>query len=458
MKLIFPDPTLPLMRFKCGASEILAGSILTGGLGSILSAGSTISTNETNESIARGQINAQKEENQLNRDWQTAEAEKNRQFEQEQVLQAQQYQSEQWEHQFNQELSHRFDIPAGINPAVYYSSKGAASSVGSPVSAPSPAHGSMPGSVGGLSPVPFQAQRFDIPQLMTALGSMFSGLADAQKSGAETQEIMSTLQSKIRSAIANSDTAESMALMSKLNVELQKSSFPIALKRAAADYEKVVSEIELNKQKGLSEKSIQSLNSAHEKLMNAMENLNSKQAEKLGLEMPYVVQYMTSSIKESASRTAENYASAESHKADAALTRWQESFNRSNNDIIVSKLDQELRNLEKEGSIMDWQVDAAKAAAKIAEVNADHAEALFWKDFIMDIVTNGFDAFLGYKNSKSWERLSKSSQLRAESRIKEIEMQYGDSYTDEYSAFDSQGNKHTYKAKYHRGRASKVGR
>lgn len=60
MKLIFHDPTLPLMRFKCGASEILAGSILTGGLGTILSAGSTISTNETNEAIASRQLNAQK--------------------------------------------------------------------------------------------------------------------------------------------------------------------------------------------------------------------------------------------------------------------------------------------------------------------------------------------------------------------------------------------------------------
>ena len=448
---------------KCGAdpvSAILIGSGITGGaglLGNIL--GSTVGYNQQSHMLNK-QMDNQRAENQLNRDWQTVEAEKNRVFQSSMLGQQNQLQKDlQAQQAFYQSPVYQREqlTKAHLNPQVYFGSSSSFGGSSAP-SAPSAPNGSMPGSVGGLSPIGFQPTDLQIPSLLSGIGNLISSVGSAKKSGVETKILEESMFDYLAKVHEEGKQAQIQTDILNLHRAFQSSTMPDRVKHVEQDLANAIADGELLKSKNESEKAQKLVNDAIVRMDNAITQLKGEEFTQLKLLWPLTRQKLSSDIGLNRAKSNEANASAENQRANAALTRWQESFNRSNNDILVSKLDQELRNLEKEGAIMDWQVDAAKSAAKIAQVNADHAEALFWKDFIMDIVTNGFDAFLGYKNSKSWERLSKSSQSRAESRIKELEMQYGDSYTDEYTSYDPQGVKHTYKAKYNRGRASKAGK
>lgn len=410
---------------KCGvetmALGVLGGSSVLGTLG-------TFATNKSNQMYGASESNAA-------RTWSTNERLAAQEYNTQERLATQEYNSP-----VNQMKMMR---AAGLNPQALGQG---VSFVGAQPQSSSPASAPMSGI--GTSQVP------NIPQLISSGSELVNALTKSK----ETEASLPLLGEQVKYYIQKTFGEQINNDLMQLEKKFKESTLPANIKSkfeelAKLEFEKVVAQ-----QTGEKFKSENELIKTQNDVEKVIQNLKGEEL----IQAKYLTENWhrinNAMINLQKSQTAENYASAESHKADAALTRWQESFNRSNNDIIVSKLDQELRNLEKQGSIMEWQVDAAKSAAKIAEVQADHAEALFWKDFISDIVTQGFDAFLGYRNSKSWERLSKSSQSRAESRIRELEMQYGDSYTDEYSAYDSQGNKHTYKAKYHRGRASKLGK
>ena len=158
---------------KCGAESVYlgilgasaAGGIVNSAIGNAIGAGNVSS-----------QLDAQNEENQLNRDWQTQEAEKARQFSAEQTLQQNQVvrdlqaQQQQYNIQSMREQS-RLNSPvyqrqqleaAGINPQVYFGNSSSFSGVsaqsGGAPSAPGPAGSHGVGSVQGLSPIGFQRQ------------------------------------------------------------------------------------------------------------------------------------------------------------------------------------------------------------------------------------------------------------------------------------------------------------
>lgn len=308
MKLIFLDIG-QIQRFKCGADPFSValgiGSGVSGLAGSILG-------NDTSEHNVSRQLNAQREENAKNRDWQTAEAEKNRQFQQSMFGQSlaqqtsereasQQYQSDQWQNQFNQELQHRFDLPTGVNPAVYFSSHGAASGVGGSVSAPSNSapgspSGSMPGSVAGLNSVGYQPLNLQVPQLMDSLGSMMSGLANAKKAGVETSFLEQTMKDKIREAVANANMAELNAALTGLDKKIKESTLPVNIKRAYSEYEKLLSEIDLVGEKILTEQQEQELKASTVDLNKALRDYNKSAKNKIDVELSFLPSFITSQI------------------------------------------------------------------------------------------------------------------------------------------------------------------
>lgn len=192
MKLIFQDLTTPQVSYKCGVDPGTALGV--GGLGLM---GSFIQGEYSSANVDK-QLGAQKEENQKNRDWQTEQAEINRQFQQGMLNQQNafqtQLQSQQQRYniesmnkqaQFNSPVYQRQQLEqAHLNPQVYFGSQSSftgssAVSGGSPSAQGAPS-GSMPGSVGGLSPVGYQP-----PNLQ--LGQILKDIAEARKSMSETK-------------------------------------------------------------------------------------------------------------------------------------------------------------------------------------------------------------------------------------------------------------------------------
>lgn len=186
-------------RRKCGASVAAAtvanpavapaligaaGGVAQGAIGSV----SSLFNQDS-------QLRAQRKENQLNRDWQTIEAEKARQFNMSERIASQDFQKEMVDYQnaYNDPSAQvaRYRS-AGMNPNLVLGSNGTQQISASP-SSTNAASSPMPGSVGGLSPVQFQPLDLQLPQMFSAVGTLMKSVADAKKAGVETSWLEQSL-------------------------------------------------------------------------------------------------------------------------------------------------------------------------------------------------------------------------------------------------------------------------
>lgn len=307
----------------CGAEIGAAG--LAGGLGLL---GDIVGSSQSSSNVS-SQLSAQSAENQKNRDWQTAEAEKARQWQQNVLGQQNQFQSQLQQQAYQQNLGlqaqqAKYQSPvymrqelekAGLNPQVYFGQSAAfsgssAPSGGSP-SAPSAPSVAQVGSVGGLNPVGFQPLGTSIGSIVSGLGSALHSAAEARKLGIESDWLPQMLRAQVRNLNKDSDFKTILKVGQEIHNEIDKSKMPYALRQAEADLYKALSEIDLNSQKTLTEVSQQQLNRAIEGVQTAMESLNKKEAEKLGLEMPYVVSLIKSKIADLSAGAEQKSQSAE---------------------------------------------------------------------------------------------------------------------------------------------------
>ena len=174
-------------RFKCGAE---AGALAVGGVTSLI--GSAM-TNDVNKRISNEQLQAQREENQINRDYNTAEAEKARQFTTSERLAQQKFQTGEWSRQqlMAPQLQREGLEQAGINPGVYYGQSSAAT--GSSVNPPSGASSPAASFSTGLSPVPYQAM--NPLQGFNQVAQGVQSLATAKEKGANVDLILKQIDS-----------------------------------------------------------------------------------------------------------------------------------------------------------------------------------------------------------------------------------------------------------------------
>lgn len=420
---------------KCGAEAALPI------LGQV---GSTIYQQESANANVNKQLNAQSEENQKNRDWQTEQAEIARQWQAGQTQQQNQFQTElaAQQQKYNlqsMEQQSRLNSPvhqrqqleaAGINPQVYFghqsSFSGSSAVAGGSPSAPAPGHGASVGSVQGLNPVGFQPANLQIPALMSSLGSMMSGLANAKKSGVETSFLEQSLESRIKEAVAKGDMAETAAALQELDLAFQKANFDTRLKHAYAQYKETLANIDLLSEKVLTEQEEQKLKQATAEMNKAIQALNEEEKNKLGIVIQYLPRMLESEILANRGSAAAGFGKAEESRANAALTELDRIIRRNVQGDIEDEFYYKVENLKKQGVILDEQARCVQAAADIQRNAADHAEANFWKEFILDFLREGVDAFTSIRNSKSWERMSQSSQRRVDARLEELHLQYGD--------------------------------
>lgn len=338
---ILHDGNIPLK--KCGAAAGASGVV-----------GTWLQNMQAEDNVSR-QLRAQQEENQKNRDWQTQQAEIDRQFQslqqgvsfgQQQQLQAQQQkynlQSMAQQAKYNSPVYQRQQLEmSGVNPQVYFgqnsSFSGSSAQSGGAPSAPAPAHGAMPGGVSGLSPVSFQPRALDI----AAIGSAMKSFAEAKKLGVETEWLPRTLQADIMNKKSYSDLNSALKLGAQINNEIQNAKVPYSIKQAAADLAKTISEAELNDQRKLTESSQQKVNDSLQRLNDSLEKLNDKEYERYGIFLRYYENQLQEQLNNLRADTGKKLAETQT---EDEIRQWR--VNLSKEDI--NKVRSEIRKIDIE--------------------------------------------------------------------------------------------------------------
>lgn len=387
-------------HLKCGA-ELPVGALITGGTGLL---GSALSSSQSSSNV-QSQLAAQSAENQKNRDWQTAEAEKARQWQQNILGQQNQFQSQLQQQSYQQSLGlqaqqAKYQSPvymrkqleeAGLNPQVYFGQSaafsGSSASAGGSPSAPSAPSAAQVGSVGGLNPVGFQPFGTSIGSIVSGLGSALHSAAEARKLGIESDWLPQMLRAQVRNLNKDSDLKTILKVGQDIHNEIDKAKMPYALRQAEAELYKALSEIDLNSQKTLTEQSQQQLNRAIEGVQNAIKALNEKEAEKLGLEMPFVVSLIKSKI-------GDLQASAEEKKQSAEQSAF---FNQLYKEPDVRKsLCKELRlageAAERANEISKEQANMLRGQIEMLEKATSNYEIQMWSGIINQTINTAANA------------------------------------------------------------------
>lgn len=404
------------------------GSAASGG-SSLFNSVAQIRTNSYNAHL-------QEEQNALNRAWQTEEAEKARLYNTQERIASQDFAVDMInrQNQYNLPVNQAARLrDAGLNPTIAMGNTGT-QSVSASSSPSSPASSPMPAQVAGISPVA-QPPYLDV----TKLSSFIKDLASASKDSAEARELISTLIPKIRTAIANADQAEINTNLLKMHESLQKSSLPWKVKSAEMDYYNLVMDYNLKEEKVLTEQEEQNLKRVTQKLNESLASLHGKEAEKIGKELPFITQFISSQI-------LSNRASARASNTQAGLNvkmgsyydqlsrgeRFWNDLNQQERESLTSKLIDECNAAGLANKVSKEKFELFKQLAKKFENENDW----FIANQILDRMQQIAGDIIDLKNVKI--------------KQDDISGKYGDTYEDHYSAYDDQGRKHTYTKKYNR--------
>lgn len=284
----------------------------------------------SSQSISAQQIAAQRQENQLNRDWQTLEAEKARAWSSQMTDKQNAWNSPQNQVKMLQQ--------ANINPAVAFGSGSGT------VSAASVPAGEMPQSVQGLSPVPGQPLDLRLGEL----GQLMKNLGEAKKLGIDTKYAEASFDLNLESLLqeVNARTLSNAGL--KLDNTLKKFKLPHDVKIAyeaakKASYDALVSQQTVGYVKNQSE-----LAKTQADLNKALETLNSDQSQLLKLDIANYNSKLNSFLKLQSAQTTEANAKAAEAGANAAVLRQEERIRSIVADIRQTGKYQEMETVLSE--------------------------------------------------------------------------------------------------------------
>ena len=357
----------------------------------VLGVGSSGISAATSAANVDKQLDAQREENQKNRDWQTEQAEIARQFTTNERLAQQEYQtgaqrtaqsyalqSMAQQAVYNSPVYQRQELKkAGINPQVYFgqqsSFSGSSPQVGSAPAAPSGASSPMPSGVSGLSPVSYQPWQLNIGQLL-------QNLATAAKLSKETGWLDKDMTARLRSLNAQSSLQEMQVVISALDKRFKELQLPFVQDKAYLEVKKAFSEIELNDESKITQRSQQKLNSALENLQDSLSQLTDKQREKLGIEIQFLPQTLKSIINANTAKAAESVAAAGEHTANAEQIRI---FNKLYGDqryqhSFISSVVSQSQKAISDGLVSKRQAEQLKYMVEQAAYSNDMKEFTYW--------------------------------------------------------------------------------
>lgn len=367
------------------------------------------SSGDTSANIDK-QLNAQKEENQKNRDWSAAQAEmariyntseamKNRQFNAQQADLTRDFNAEEAQKQRDFELqmwqaNNEYNSPvaqfqrlvdAGINPQVAMSGGTAsvASSMpsGSPQASASPAQSGAPASIGlpsmpaGLSPVGGFKAMADFMQ-MDSLGSLIKALSSSQLDQANKQSVLSKLGKELQLMTADIENKDIQNKILGFEKDMKSASLKYKEEHALYDWLLKVGEYQVT-QKDLDLKDLQKINIICDNTLKDIQAWSIDANTKMQL---------TWGVRDIQSQIARNYAAA---KADQALALLQ--------GAIKDKTESErkgidLDNLFKGLGLPDALVKSLRAS-KFYENYVNHPDDLTASAFMEHLRTELFATF-----------------------------------------------------------------
>lgn len=376
-------------------------------------------------------------------DWQSEEAEKARFYNTGEREAAQAYQSGQLNNlmQFQQQMqdpqyqSSRLRA-AGINPAVYFSQHGTfagGSAPGAP-SAPQGASSPMPGASPSMHPV--------VPDWASsmAVGANISKtLAESGHSKADTDLI---LQKVYGEELVNQGR--------EFELSLKKLKAPADVQRAYQEVMVLQAQEFMLLQQGKEFEKRGELDAAQAKIQEFLGNKASAEAAYAQEQMNDMIQTRNARLGLLRSESNKNNAQAEESRANASLTSYQESMARAMEAGNLEMFNDALIKSYNDAEISGAQYEEAKALAEIQKTAASHAEAEFWKNYILDFVGGAVDAVTSWRNSNSWKRLSNVEQQRVRNRMYEIKQKYGDQVelTDMWNGMKRKRVYHSGRSKY----------
>ena len=262
---------------KCGL-ETGTAIALSGGLGL---AGSLLGS-AANSASASENLEAQREENQKNREFNAHQAELARQYSTSEREAQQQYQSQEWQRQF--EAQNAYNTPAaqsqrlksaGINPAVYFTGSQVAQGGNTSVSAPSTP--SMPQAqyTGGLSPVAFPSQ---IPNMMSSAAQVLQALGSYEKNTSEASSTRQLIEPTIQKMLSEIGLNDVMQKYQSLMVKMEEARVPYYVRNAAAEYADKAASVFLKVKQGEKIDWEKELIDSQKKLNKALESMHGEQA------------------------------------------------------------------------------------------------------------------------------------------------------------------------------------
>lgn len=350
---------------KLGAESIALGILGgTGVLNSLLGYASS-------QQISSQHIAAQKQENQLNRDWQTLEAEKARAWSSQMTDKQNAWNSPQNQVKMLQQ--------ANINPAVAFGSGSGT------VSAASVPTGEMPQSVQGLTPVP--GQPFDLR--LGELGQLMKNLGEAKKLGIDTKYAEASFDLNLESLLqeVNARTLSNAGL--KLDNTLKKFKLPHDVKIAyeaakKASYDALVSQQTVGYVKNQSE-----LAKTQANLNKALEQLNSDQSQLLKLDIANYNSKLNSFLKLQSAQASEANAKAVEAAAQAQQTKL---FNKVYGDkrfqhSLISQAVSASQTAIEQGKLTKRQADQMKYLVEQAAYATSMQEFTYWSDQVNKFVS-----------------------------------------------------------------------
>ena len=251
---------------------------LSGGLGL---AGSLFGSAANSESASEN-LEAQREENQKNRAFNAQQAELARQYATREREAQQQYQSQEWQRQF--EAQNAYNSPAaqsqrlksaGINPAVYFTGSQVAQGGNTSVSAPSTP--SMPQAQysGGLSPVAFPSQ---IPNMMSSAAQVLQALGSYEKNTSEASSTRQLIEPTIQKMLSEIGLNDVMQKYQSLMVKMEEARVPYYVRNAAAEYADKAASVFLKVKQGEKIDWEKELIDSQKKLNKALESMHGEQA------------------------------------------------------------------------------------------------------------------------------------------------------------------------------------
>lgn len=286
MKIIHRySPGIPiLMDARFGADSLISG--MFGLVG-------TESTNETNQDISESQLEAQRKENQINRDWNTAEAEKARQFTSSEREAQQAYQRQMIID--TPKLQVQGMRQAGVNPTVAFGNSTQVATGGS--NPPSGASGAQASGSMGLSPVPYQAQNLASNFATVAQG--LSSLASAKEKGAN----VGLIETQIENLAIDTQMKQVLKRGYQLSNELQKLNLKYADKKLLQDIQEQAIRMATSKAQGKLFTEQAKLQSSIEHLNKALANYHGQNADYIKLQVANYAVSLKSMLQLNAAQT-----------------------------------------------------------------------------------------------------------------------------------------------------------